>query len=54
MVDYTRTETLTYTYDELDRLLSVSGPYSKSYTYDPIGNIQTNSRTTYTYGDTTS
>ena len=39
IVDATRIETLTYTYDELDRLLSVSGPYSNSYTYDNIGNL---------------
>ncbi|MEW6402320.1 MAG: RHS repeat-associated core domain-containing protein [Chloroflexota bacterium] len=39
IVDATRSETLNYTYDELDRLLNVSGPYSNSYAYDQIGNI---------------
>jgi len=53
MVDHTRgDETLNYTYDELDRLFSVSGAYSKSYTYNEIGNIVTGSGSTYTYGDT--
>jgi RHS repeat-associated protein/uncharacterized repeat protein (TIGR01451 family) len=39
IVDATRNETLTYAYDELDRLLSASGPYSNSYTYNNIGNM---------------
>lgn len=39
MVDSTRSETLNYSYDELDRLLSVSGSYNQSYSYDTIGNL---------------
>ncbi len=39
IVDHTRNETLSYTYDELDRLTNVSGPYNYTYAYDPIGNI---------------
>ncbi len=39
MVDATQNETTTYTYDELDRLLSVSGPDNKNYAYNPSGNI---------------
>jgi RHS repeat-associated protein/uncharacterized repeat protein (TIGR01451 family) len=46
VVDGTRGETLNYTYDELDRLLNVSGPYNYSYTYNAIGNITGKSMTT--------
>jgi RHS repeat-associated protein len=53
MVDYTRSETLTYTYDELDRLKTISGPYSQTFDYNTIGNITAKNTTqTYTYGDT--
>jgi uncharacterized protein RhaS with RHS repeats len=53
MVDYTRSETLTYTYDELDRLKTIGGPYSQTFDYNTIGNITAkNTTTTYTYGDT--
>ncbi len=41
IVDSTRGETLSYTYDELDRLLNVNGPYNQNYSYDSIGNIRT-------------
>jgi RHS repeat-associated protein len=52
MVDYTRTETLTYTYDELDRLKTIGGPYSQTFDYNPIGNITAkNTTTTYSYND---
>ena len=51
ITDATRSETLTYTYDELDRLDTVSGPYSMDYNYNPIGNITAKGTTTYTYGD---
>lgn len=43
IVDSTRSETLNYTYDELDRLLSVDGPYNQGYSYDSIGNLRTKS-----------
>lgn len=50
--DYTRNETLDYTYDELDRGKTVNGPYTQSYEYSPIGNIAAKDTTlTYTYGD---
>ncbi len=39
LVDSTRGETLTYTYDDLDRLSSVNGPYNQGYSYDSIGNL---------------
>ena len=51
-VDATRSETLTYTYDELDRLDTISGAYSMDYNYNTIGNITSKDSTTYTYGDT--
>lgn len=38
LVDTTRNETHTYTYDELDRLKSVSGPTVESFSYNTIGN----------------
>ncbi|MCI0554736.1 MAG: hypothetical protein L0287_27630, partial [Anaerolineae bacterium] len=40
VVDATRSETLNYTYDELDRLDTVSGPYSQNYDFNQIGNTQ--------------
>ncbi len=52
IVDATRSETLTFTYDALDRLDLVTGPYSHDYNYDSIGNISSKNTTTYTYGDT--
>ena len=51
ITDATRSETLTFTYDELDRLDTVSGPYSQNYDYNTIGNITNKSGTTYTYGN---
>jgi RHS repeat-associated protein/uncharacterized repeat protein (TIGR01451 family) len=44
IVDQTRSETSVYTYDDLDRLLSVnltggSTPYSHSFAYNTIGNL---------------
>jgi RHS repeat-associated protein len=38
MVDATRSEAINYTYDDLDRLLSASGPYNQIYSYNSIGN----------------
>ena len=52
MVDATRSETLNYTYDELNRLDTVSGAYSLNHDYNPIGNITAKGTTTYTYADT--
>ena len=39
ITDATRSETLYYTYDELDRLTTVTGAYGQSYTYNNIGNM---------------
>ncbi len=50
-MDATRSETLNYTYDELDRLLTVGGAYSQNYAYNAIGNMTTKNTSTYTYGD---
>jgi RHS repeat-associated protein len=56
MVDATQNETTNYTYDELDRLLSVSGPNNKNYAYNSNGNITslttTPTLTAVTIGDT--
>ena len=43
-------ETESFSYDFLDRLTSVSGPYSESYAYNQIGNITSKNGTSYTYG----
>lgn len=37
--DRTRAENLVYTYDALDRLLTVSGAFAESYQYNAIGNM---------------
>ena len=42
-------ETESFTYDFLDRLTSVSGAYTESYTYNQIGNMLTKNGVTYTY-----
>jgi RHS repeat-associated protein len=39
IVDSTRSETINYTYDELDRLLSARGAYARDYGYNAIGNF---------------
>ena len=39
IVDATQNETLNYTYDELNRLETVSGAYSLNYDYETIGNL---------------
>ena len=57
IVDSLRTETATYTYDQLDRLLTATVPnaYSDAWTYDTTGNItqrtDSETATAYTYGD---
>jgi len=48
--DVFTSETETFTYDFLDRLTGVSGPYTESFTYNAIGNILTKTGTSYTYG----
>ncbi|MEK7328428.1 MAG: hypothetical protein AAB217_24550, partial [Chloroflexota bacterium] len=49
IVDQTRSETLNYTYDDLDRLWSVSGAYSQSFSYNTIGNFIAKAGVTHTY-----
>jgi RHS repeat-associated protein len=45
--------TVTYTYDDLGRLLAVGGAQSQAFTYDEVGTMTSNSRLgTYAYGDT--
>ena len=45
-------EVITYAYDGIGRLLSVSGGQSQSFGYDAIGNMTSNSQVGgYTYGD---
>ncbi len=51
LTDATRSETLNYTYDELDRLDTVSGAYSQNHDYNLIGNITTKGSAAYTYGN---
>lgn len=41
IVDSTRSETVDYTYDELNRLLRANGPYEQNYSYNSIGNVST-------------
>jgi RHS repeat-associated protein len=43
-------ETATFTYDTRDRILTASGPFSESYTYNNIGNIISKNGITYAYG----
>jgi RHS repeat-associated protein len=53
IVDSVHSETVNYAYDDFDRLLSTSGAYSQSYSYNTIGNMTAKNGATYTYGDTT-
>ncbi len=42
----------TYTYDDLNRLLSVGGAQNQTFSYDAVGNVTTNSlKGSYTYGN---
>ena len=45
------TETISYAYDELSRLLSASAPAGENLTYTAIGNIGGKNGQPYTYGD---
>ena len=51
IVDATRSETLNYTYDELNRLDTVSGAYSLNHDYNSIGNLTAKGTAAYTYGN---
>jgi RHS repeat-associated protein len=48
--DVLASETESFSYDFLDRLTGVSGPYSASYAYNAIGNITSMNGNSYTYG----
>ncbi len=48
--DVLASETESFTYDFLDRLTAVSGPYSASYSYNQIGNVISMNGNSYTYG----
>ncbi|MBI4303342.1 MAG: RHS repeat protein, partial [Chloroflexi bacterium] len=37
--DVLASETEAFSYDSLDRLVGVNGPYSESFTYDVLGNM---------------
>ncbi len=51
-VDSVNSETIDYTYDDLDRLLTASVPAGDSYAYNTIGNMTSKSGTTLDYGTT--
>ncbi|MCL4506710.1 MAG: hypothetical protein M1434_11110 [Chloroflexi bacterium] len=42
-------ENQSYTYDPLNRLTSVSGAYTETYSYDAVGNIMSKAGLTYSY-----
>lgn len=48
--DVLLSQTETFTYDALNRLTGVTGPYSENYTFNAIGNILSKNGTSYTYG----
>ncbi len=52
IVDGVNSETVDYTYDDLDRLLTASAPAGESFAYDKIGNMTTKAGTTLNYGTT--
>ena len=52
IVDGVNSETVDYTYDDLDRILTASVPTGESFVYDTIGNMTTKSGTTLDYGTT--
>ncbi|MEK7787751.1 MAG: hypothetical protein AAB658_20290, partial [Chloroflexota bacterium] len=47
--DATRNETISYNYDDLDRLLSVTGAYSQNFGYNVIGNLTNKAGVTLNY-----
>ncbi len=51
-VDSVNSETIDYTYDDLDRLLTASVPSNESFAYNTIGNMTSKSGTTLDYGTT--
>ncbi len=51
-VDSVNSETIDYTYDDLDRLLTASVPTGESFAYDTIGNMTSKAGVTLDYGTT--
>ena len=52
IVDGVNSETIDYTYDELNRVLTASVPTGESFAYDTIGNMTSKSGTALSYGTT--
>ena len=52
IVDGVNSETVDYTYDDLDRLLTASVPTGEIFAYDTIGNMTSKAGTTLDYGTT--
>ena len=52
IVDGVNTETVDYTYDDLDRLLTASVPTGESFAYDTIGNMTSKAGAALDYGTT--
>ena len=48
-MDAVNGETISYSYDHLDRLLTASSPVSETYTYNEIGNIATKNGLSFSY-----
>ena len=53
IVDGVNSETIDYTYDELNRVLTASVPTGESFAYDTIGNMTSKAGTALSYGTTT-
>ena len=52
IIDGVNSETVDYTYDDLDRLLTASVPTGESFAYDTIGNMTSKAGTSLDYGTT--
>ena len=52
IIDGVNSETVDYTYDDLDRLLTASVPTGESFAYDTIGNMTSKAGVTLDYGTT--
>ena len=52
IVDGVNSETIDYTYDELNRVLTASVPAGESFAYDTIGNMTSKAGTALDYGTT--
>ncbi|MBI2854591.1 MAG: hypothetical protein HYX87_06710 [Chloroflexi bacterium] len=47
--DAVASETESFTYDNLSRLVAASGPYTESFAYDTLGNMTSKNSVSYTY-----